>query len=48
MTADDKYSVRNRENLLQQMKMRWSKKQKVISQSFAAFLKTILHFEHFE
>ena len=48
MTADDKYSVRNRENLLQQMEMRWSKKQKVISQSFAAFLKTILHFEHFE
>ena len=47
LTADDKYSLCNRENLLQSIQMQLSKEQKVFSQYSAAFLKSVLNFEHF-
>ena len=40
ITADDKYSFRNRENLPQPIEIQLSKKQKDFSQFFAAFLKS--------
>ena len=48
MTADDKYSLRNRKNLTQPIQVLLSKKQKKISQFFAAYLKCTSNFEHFE
>ena len=46
MTADDKYSLSNSENLQQPVHMQLFKQQKVFSQFLAAFLKTISHFQH--
>ena len=48
MTADDKYSPLNRENLKQPIQMQLSQKQKSFSYSIFKFLKSILNFEHFQ
>ena len=47
-TADDKYSVLNRDNLTQPIQMQLSQKQKVFSQCFSALLKSELSFQHFQ
>ena len=48
LSADGKYSLLNRDNLTQPIQMQVSRKQKTFSQFFAAFLKSILNFEHFQ
>ena len=48
LTADDKYSLLNRENLTQPIRTQLSQKQKALAQSFLAFSKSTLNFEHFE
>ena len=48
LTADDKYSLLNRENLTQQNRTQLSQKQKAFSQFFLAFSKYTLNFEDFE
>ena len=48
LTADDKYSLRNRENLTLPIQMQLFEKQKIFSLFFAAFLKSSLNFENFE
>ena len=48
LTADDKYSLRNSENLSQQIQMHLSKKQKTFSHILAPFLKSTSNFQHFE
>ena len=48
LTADDKYSLLNRDNLTQQNRTQLSQKQKAFSQFFRAFSKYILNFEDFE
>ena len=47
LTADDDYSLLNRDNLTQPIHKLLSKKQKTFSQFFSAFLKATLNFEHF-
>ena len=47
-TADDKYSLINRDNLTLPIHMQLAQKQKTISQFFSKFLKCRLNFEHFE
>ena len=48
LTADDKYSLLNRDNLTQQNRTQLSQKQKGFSQFFLAFSKYTLNFEDFE
>ena len=48
LTADGKYSLLNRDNLTRHIQMQLSRKQKTFSDSFSAFLKCSLNFEHFE
>ena len=48
LTANDKYSLLNTHSLTQHNHMQISNKQKPFSQSFSAFLKARLSFEHFE
>ena len=48
LTADDKYSLLNRDNLTQQNRTQLSQKQKAFSQFFVAFSKYTLNFEDFE
>ena len=48
ITADDKYSFPNRENLRQPIQMQLSQKQKRFSEIFVAFLKNTSDFEHFQ
>ena len=48
MTADDKYSLLNRDNLTKPIQILLSQKQKTFSQIFSAFLKSTLNFEHFQ
>ena len=48
MTADDKYSLLNRDNLMQPIPTQLSIKQKAFSQYFLAFSKSTLTFEHFQ
>ena len=47
-TADDKYSLRNRDYLTQPIQMQLSQKQKTFSPFFSAVLKSRVHFEHFQ
>ena len=47
MTACDKYAILNRENLMQQISMQLSQKQKTFSESSSEFLKSRLNFEYF-
>ena len=46
-TADDKYSLPNRDNLRQPTQVQLSQKQKALSQFFIEVWKSILNFEHF-
>ena len=46
-TADEKYSLLNRDNLTQTIYIQLSQKQKTFSGIFFAVLKFILNFEHF-
>ena len=48
MTADDKYSPLNRDNLTQPIRTQLSQKQKAFSEFFLAFSKSTLNFEHFQ
>ena len=48
LTADDKYSLHNRDNLTQPIHILLPKKQKTFFQFFSPWLKSILNFEHFE
>ena len=48
LTADDKYSLLNRDNLTQPIRTSLSQKHKAFSQFFLAFSKCTLNFEHFE
>ena len=48
LTADDKYSLLNRENLTQPIRAPLSQKQEACSSSFLGFPKSTLNFEHFE
>ena len=48
MTADDKYSLLNRDNLTQPIPTRLSQKQKASSEFFLAFSKSTLNFEHLQ
>ena len=47
-TADSKYSLRNRKNLPHSIQLQLSKKQKIFSAFFAAYLKPASNFEYFE
>ena len=47
LTADDKYSLLNRDNLTQPIQILLSQKQKTHSRFWFAFLKSTLNFEHF-
>ena len=47
LTADDKYSPLNRDNLTQPIQILLSKKQNNFSQFFSAFPKSTLNFQHF-
>ena len=48
LTADDKYSLLNRDNLTQPIRTELSKKETAFSQLLLAFRKSTLNFEHFE
>ena len=48
LSADGKYSLLNRDNLTQPIQMQLSRKQKIFSEFFCAFLKSNLNFEHFQ
>ena len=48
LTADDKYSCRNMQKLLQQLQTLLSEKRKPFSVFFIAFLKCAWNLEHFE
>ena len=47
LTADDKYSLLNRDNLMQPIQMHLSQKQKSFSELFCKFFKSRSNFEHF-
>ena len=46
LSADGKYSLLNRDNLTQPIQIQLCRKQKTFSNSFSAFLKSSLNFEH--
>ena len=48
LTADDKYSLLNIDNLTQPIQILLAQKEKTFSQFFYAFLKSALNFEHFQ
>ena len=48
LTADDKYSLLNRDNLTQPIRTSLSQKHKAFSKFFLAFSKCTLNFEHFQ
>ena len=48
MTADDKYSLLNRDNLTQPIRTPLSQKQKAFSECFFAFSKSALNLQHFQ
>ena len=48
LTADDMYSLLNRDNLTQPIWMQLFQKQKDFSEFFLAFLKSTLNFEHLQ
>ena len=48
LTADDKYSLLNRDNLTQPIGTQLFQKEKASSEFFLAFSKSTLNFEHFE
>ena len=48
MTADDKYSLVNQDNLMQPIRTQLSQKQKAFSESFLAFSKSTVKFDPFQ
>ena len=46
LTVDDKHYMLNRDNLTQPIQIQLSQKQKIFSEFFFAFLKSILNFKH--
>ena len=48
LTADDQYSLLNRDNLTQQIRTILSRKPQAFSQFFLAFSKSTLNFEHLQ
>ena len=48
LTADDKYSLLNRDNLTQPIRTILSQKHKAFSPFFLAFSKCTLNFKHFQ
>ena len=48
LSADSEYSLLNWDNLTQPIPMQLSQKQKTFSEFFCEFLKSSLHFEHFQ
>ena len=48
LTADDQYSLLNRDNLTQPIRTQLFQKQKDFSQYFLVFLKSTLNFEHLQ
>ena len=48
LTADDKCSLLNRDNLTQPIQIQLSQKQKTLSHFFFVFLKSALNFENFQ
>ena len=48
LTADDKYSLINRDNLTQPIQILLSRKQKTFSPFLSSFFKSTLIFEHFQ
>ena len=48
LTADNKYCLLKRDNLMQPVKMHLSQKQKRFSEYSCPFLKGTLNFEHFQ
>ena len=48
LTADDKYSLLNRDNLVQPIRTPLSQKQKPFYQFLLAFSKSALNLEHFQ
>ena len=48
LTAHDKYSLLNRDNLRQPIEMQLSQKQETFSEIVSAFLKSILNVKHFQ
>ena len=48
LSADGKYTLLNRDNLMEPIQIQLSRKQKTFSEFFANFLKFRLNFEHFQ
>ena len=48
LTADDKYSLLNRDNLTPPFRVQISQKQEAFAQFLLAFSKSTLNFEHFQ
>ena len=48
LTADDKYSPLNRDNLTQPIRTQLSQKQQAFPQFFLEFSKSTLNFQHFQ
>ena len=48
LTADDRYSPLNRDNLEQPIRTQLSQKQQAFPEFFLAFSKSTLNFEHFK
>ena len=46
LTVNDKHYLLNRDNLTQPIQIQLSQKQKIFSEFFFAFLKSILNFKH--
>ena len=47
-TADDKYSLLNRDDLRQPIQMQLPQKEKTFSEFVSEILQAILHFKHFQ
>ena len=48
LTADDKYSLLNRGNLMHSIQILFSQKQETFPESSSSFSKSMLNFEHFQ
>ena len=48
LTVDENYSGSNMQNLRQQFQTSWSRKQKIFSPFFIAFVKCAWNLEHFQ
>ena len=48
LTADSKYTLVSRDNLMEPIQIHFSQKQKTFSRFFCAFFKSTSNFEHFQ